>query len=89
MQECHEQRDIFAGECMEDNSGMGAFESNVDVDALLFKGSTHEGVRELIRRVNPHTGCKCAKGQCEDSFNRLASLGLGKVSNLKINNKKS
>ena len=82
------QRDILAGCDVESSNNVLTYDSLVEIDVLTFQGPIHRGVRELIRRVNPYTACKCTKDQYEESFKRLSSLGLGKVSEEKSRNKK-
>ena len=74
LERCMLQRDIFAGCDVESSNNVSTYNSLVDIDVLTFQGTIHRGVRGLIRRVNPYTGCKCNKDEYENSFKRLSKL---------------
>ena len=87
MQIYQKQRDIFSRKFEKNTEIEALIEKNVDRDILLFKGDSHNGVRELIRRLNPFTKTKNAKSQCKQGFKRLAEAGLGKLTQEKSRNR--
>ena len=88
LQDYHQQINVLAGDETCNGNVVNMFDANVDIDILLFRCPSHDGTRELTRRVNPHNSCRCTKEICVDSFNRIYIFGLSKVIKVKSETKK-
>ena len=54
-----------------------SIDNSIDKDVSLYQVPAVEGVKSLTKRCNPYSGVKNTKDQCEESFKRLSSAGLG------------